>query len=51
MHIHKWSNWQDVDVVGEESKSSAIPGFVIFRQVIRQQRRCSVCNLVKTRAA
>lgn len=50
MHIHKWSNWQDVNV-DDEPKPSVIPGITLFRQVIRQQRRCSVCNLVKTRAA
>ncbi len=46
MHIHRWSNWQDVKL-GDEVKFS--PPLMIYRQTITQQRRCSVCNMVKTR--
>lgn len=50
MHIHRWSKWEDVKL-GDEVQ--CVPGtlLVSVRQVIRQQRRCSVCNLVKTRTS
>lgn len=46
MHLHRWSNWEDVRV---RVSDQAHPLLIVVRQVITQQRRCSVCNLVKTR--
>ena len=52
MHIHQWSKWQDVKV-GDEVQPLSVhaAGFVLARQVITQQRRCSLCNMVKTRVS
>jgi hypothetical protein len=49
MHIHKWSAWQDVKVAEKVQPSEHTPLMCVVREVIVQQRRCSVCNLVKTR--
>lgn len=49
MHFHQWSKWEDVKV-GDASPRCPMPSLVIIvRQVITQQRRCSICNMVKTR--
>jgi hypothetical protein len=48
MHIHKWSAWQDVKVA-EKTRPDERVLVSVVREVIVQQRRCSVCNLVKTR--
>lgn len=47
---HSFGKWEDVKV---ETEVSGVPGwpFPFVRQVIRQQRRCSRCNLVKTRTS
>lgn len=51
-HFHNFGKWEDVKV-GDQSRSSiselAESGIILVRQVIEQQRRCSICNLVKTR--
>lgn len=49
MHLHKFGKWQDVKV-GDELKFPAGWPYPITRQTIKQQRRCSICNLVKTRS-
>lgn len=48
IHFHRWSKWQDVKL-GDEPK--IILPLIIWRQVITQQRRCSICNRVETRRA
>lgn len=48
MHFHRWGRWEDVSI---SEKVDVVPGFVFVRQVIRQQQRCSICNLVKTRTS
>ena len=50
MHIHKWGNWVDVDY-RSETKFTFGCMIPIIREVIVQQRRCSVCNRVKARRA
>lgn len=44
MHIHNWGKWEDVKL-----DMAVHAGIVVIRKVLTQQRRCSVCNLVKTR--
>ncbi len=51
IHFHKWSNWQDVKIGDKVGPTVHTGLFVLVRQVITQQRRCAVCNLVKTRVA
>jgi hypothetical protein len=48
MHIHNWGRWEDVKV-DEKGDMAVHAGIVVIRKVLTQQRRCSVCNLVKTR--
>jgi hypothetical protein len=49
-HIHSWSNWEDVKI---EDKFEFPMGWPHpwTRQVIRQQSRCGVCNMVRTRSS
>ncbi len=49
---HTFGKWEDVDVrdVGKGVGLSGLP-YVIVKQVIKQQRRCSKCNLVRTRTS
>jgi hypothetical protein len=47
-HLHNFSRWEDVKL-GDECKSVPMVAVVVVRQVITQQRRCAICNLVQTR--
>lgn len=49
-HMHDWGRWEDVKL-GDKPKvtSPAVSGFIVLRQIITQQRRCAVCNIVQTR--
>lgn len=50
MHFHKWTNWQDVKLGDElRTRMPPAPPMFVYRQVITQQRRCTVCNMVETR--
>lgn len=48
-HFHHWSKWEDVGTSCEDEGLLSHPRFYIER--ITQVRRCSVCNLAKTRRA
>lgn len=50
---HKFGRWEDVDMKDIPSLPGIAPkAFPIFvKQVIKQQRRCSKCNLVRTRVS
>lgn len=48
--IHEWSEWKDVSIEDELKVPHGWP-YPFLRQVIRQQKRCARCNLVKTRRA
>lgn len=50
MHIHRFEKWEDVKVE-EVIPVPPMSPFIAPVQVIKQQRRCSVCNLVKTRTS
>lgn len=50
MHFHRWGKWEDVSVKDIVDGVTINPSRTIFfKQIIVQQRRCSTCNLVKTR--
>jgi len=51
MHVHRFGKWEDAKLGDEVQPTSFHAGFLLVRQVITQQRRCSVCNIVKTRVA
>lgn len=40
MHIHKWGQWEQVEM----THSRIVSGKVIERDVTRQMRRCSRCG-------
>jgi hypothetical protein len=50
MHIHQWSRWEDVKL-GDKAKAAPGLPVIVVRQVITQQRRCALCNMVKTRCS
>lgn len=52
LHLHKWGPWEDVKVADRsEINPLMVMSVFMVRQVITQQRRCSVCNLVKTKVS
>lgn len=52
MHIfHKWSNWQDIKISDEAIANCTPVPIIMTRQIIVQQKRCVVCNMVKTRTS
>lgn len=49
IHFHRWSNWQDVRI-DEKFIAPPLWIFPFTKEVLRQQRRCSICNRVETKS-
>jgi len=49
--FHKWTKWEDVNLSERLGGVPMDAPYFIIRQVITQQRRCTKCNLVKTRSS
>ncbi len=48
--LHAWGKWEDVRI-GKEYNVIPLTIYGWTRETIRQQKRCSKCNLVKTRTS
>jgi hypothetical protein len=49
-HLHCWGRWEDV-AIHEKPKVYPYTLVLVKIHTIKQQRRCSVCNLVQTRTS
>lgn len=48
-HFHNYGKWEDVALAEKIEGPFGWP-YPFVRQVIRQQRRCSICNRVETKS-